>query len=311
MTSAVYAAGALCWRRHEGKVRILTVRRRRYDDMTLPKGKVEPGESLPQTAVREVREETGLDVALGVPLGMTSYPLPSGREKIVHYWTAEVTDEAVRASTFRPNGEVDGLEWVSLTKARRGLTYPHDIELVDEFERLLDEEVTTTFSLVVLRHAKAVSPSSWDGPDASRPLTERGDRQAVTGVGGLRAWGPLKIVSSTATRCLATVAPLAAATGLRVREEPGISQDAFEQGDSSVREVIAKRVRRAKTAVICSHGPVLPQLLREIALATGTPFGAYINDASALETAGYSVVHLSASHPSSGIIAVETHAPRV
>lgn len=310
MTSAVYAAGALCWRRHEGKVRILTVRRRRYDDMTLPKGKVEPGESLPQTAVREVREETGLEVALGVPLGMTSYPLPSGREKIVHYWTAEVTDEAVRASTFTPNGEVDGLEWVSLAKARRRLSYPHDIELVDEFERLLDEGVTSTFALVALRHAKAVSPGSWDGPDATRPLTERGERQALLGVGGLRAWGPRKIVSSTATRCLATVAPLAAATGLTVREEPGISQDAFEEGASTVREVVAKRVRRGRTAVICSHGPVLPQLLREIALATGTPFGAYINDASALETAGYSVVHLSASHPSSGIIAVETHAPR-
>ena len=85
MTTAIYAAGAVCWRIIDGKVHVLLVHRTVYGDVTIPKGKVDPGESLPRTAVREIAEETGLAVALGVPLGISRYPLPSGREKIVHY----------------------------------------------------------------------------------------------------------------------------------------------------------------------------------------------------------------------------------
>jgi 8-oxo-dGTP pyrophosphatase MutT (NUDIX family) len=88
-----------------------------------PKGKVDPGESLPRTAVREIAEETGLEVALGVPLGVSRYPLPSGREKIVHYWSAEVSERAVQRSTFKPNAEIAALEWVTIRRARGYLSY--------------------------------------------------------------------------------------------------------------------------------------------------------------------------------------------
>jgi phosphohistidine phosphatase SixA len=90
-----------------------------------------------------------------------------------------------------------------------------------------------------------------------------------------------------------------------------ISQDAFEDGTADIRSVIGKRVRSRKTAVICSHGPLMGEIVREIALATGTPTGSYVADAAALETGAFSVVHLSATNPSSGIIAIETHSPRV
>ena len=310
MTNAVYAAGAVCWRLIDGKIHVLVIHRTKYADVTLPKGKVDPGESLPQTAVREIREETGLSVSLGVPLGVSSYLLSSGREKVVHYWASEVTEAAVLASTFVPNGEVAALEWVTIRRARNYLSYDRDVEILTTFANLVDEGVTSTFALIALRHGKAVSPSAWKGPDATRPLTARGVEQAHEIVGTLRAFGVRRIVSSTAVRCATTVAPLAAAASIEVRRTDLISQDAYESGESDVRKVVGKRVRSGKTAVLCSHGPVLPDILREIALATGSITGSYLSSAAGLSTGAFSVVHLSASNPSSGIISIETHEPR-
>ncbi|WP_348788559.1 NUDIX domain-containing protein [Leifsonia sp. NPDC080035] len=309
MSLAIYAAGALCWRVVDEKIVVLVVHRTKYGDVTIPKGKVDPGETLPATAVREIREETGLAIALGVPLGVSSYPLSSGREKIVHYWAAEVDDHAIEQSTFVPNSEIAAIEWVSLKKARGYLTYERDVEILDAFEALVRQGITSTFALIALRHGKAEPRGDWDGTDASRPLTERGVRQAAGDVPTLMAWRPRRIITSDAVRCVATVAPLAAATGIKPRREPGISQDAYEEGRGDVRSVIGKRVRSRKSAVLCSHGPVLPEIMREIALATGTMPGAYLNDAADLDTGGFSVVHLSATNPSSGIVSIETYAP--
>ncbi|MDQ1588538.1 MAG: 8-oxo-(d)GTP phosphatase [Microbacteriaceae bacterium] len=290
---------------------MLVIHRTRYGDVTLPKGKVDPGETLPQTAVREIEEETGLRVALGVPLGISDYPLSTGRDKIVHFWAAEVSDGAIARSTFVPNGEVAALEWVTIKKARTYLTYERDVEILDQFATLADEGVTSTFAIIALRHGKATAPTSWSGPDATRPLTERGVQQSATNVATIEAWRPLKIITSPAVRCVATVAPLAAATGIKPKQESNLSQDAWEDGSANVREVVGKRVRKRTSAVLCSHGPVLPEILREVALATGTVPGSYLGSASDLPTGGFSVIHLSATNPSSGIIAIETHAPRV
>ncbi|MFZ4894688.1 NUDIX hydrolase [Plantibacter sp. Mn2098] len=310
MTTAVYAAGAVCWRLIDGKVSILVIHRTVYGDVTIPKGKVDPGESLPQTAVREIKEETGLSVFLGAPLGVSTYPLSSGREKIVHYWSAEVTEQAVRESTFIPNGEVAALEWVSIKRARTHLSYERDVEIVDAFAALLDEGVTETFALIALRHGKATQPSEWSGPDATRPLLPRGVKQAASIVPTLQAFGPRKIVTSTAVRCVSTVSPIAAATGIDPKRTDLISQDAYESGEADIRRIVGRRVRALKTAILCSHGPVLPEILHEIALATGTSKGSYIESAASLETGAFSVVHLSRTNPSSGIIAIETHLPR-
>ncbi|WP_234661876.1 NUDIX hydrolase [Agromyces marinus] len=307
--TAVYAAGAVCWRLIDGRIHVLVVHRTVYGDVTIPKGKVDPGETLPQTAVREIAEETGLAVALGVPVGVSRYQLPSGREKIVHYWAAHVTDKAVLASTFRPNAEIAALEWVTPKRARSYLTYEPDRDILDHFIALVDQGVTETFALIVLRHAKARSRSAWEGEDATRPLVERGVQQAAELVGTLSAWRPRRIVSSPAVRCATTVTPFGAATGIAIKRDDGISQDAWDAGRDEVRRVIGKRVRVGRSAVVCSHRPVLPEIMREIALATGTPLGSYVSDAADLDFGGFSVVHLSRSNPSSGIIAIETHAP--
>jgi 8-oxo-dGTP diphosphatase len=310
-SSTVYAAGGVVWRMVDEKPRVLLVHRTRYRDLTLPKGKVDPGESLPETAVREIREETGIQVQLGFPVGVSTYHLPNGREKIVHYWAAEATDAAVRTSAFVPNKEIAALEWLTVKKARARLSYPVDIEILDAFSARLDEGVLRTFPVIALRHAKAKPRHEWDGEDAARPLSPRGKRQTNAIVGTLLAFGPRRIVSSPAERCVRTVAPLAATLARRIDKTPLLSQDAWEEGTSDVRRVIGERVRARKPVVLCSHGPVLPDILSELALATGTLPGAYLGSSSTLDPAAFSVAHLSVEHPGAGIVAIETHDPKV
>jgi 8-oxo-(d)GTP phosphatase len=310
--TAVYAAGGVVWRLVEGRLAVLLIHRTAYADATLPKGKVDPGETLAETAVREIFEETGIKVALGVPVGVSRYRLPSKRQKIVHYWSAEATDDAIRASAFVPNREIAALEWLSPKKALARLSYPVDVEILENFLRIVDDGVLQTFPLIALRHAKAVSREEWKGgPDALRPLNRRGAQQAASIAGPLRSFGVRRIISSDAVRCVTTVTPLAAVLGRKVHRTPAISQDAWEEGEADVRSVIGHRVRSRKPVVLCSHGPVLPDILNEIALATGTLRGSYLGSASALEVGAFSVVHLSATNPGSGIVAIETHAPQV
>lgn len=309
--TAVYAAGGVVWRVVDDKVRVLLIHRTKYRDVTLPKGKVDPGEMLAETAVREIHEETGIRVILGVPVGVSRYRLPSKRTKIVHYWAAEATDAAIRASAFVPNKEIAALEWVSPKKALKRLSYPVDTEIVENFLTLIEEGVLRTFPIVALRHAKALSRDEWDGKDAARPLGHRGRKQASSIVGPLLAFGVRRIVSSPAVRCVKTVEPLSAAIARPIDTTKLISQDAWEEGKSDARAVVGERVRSRRPAVLCSHGPVLPDILSELALATGTLRGSYLGSASALEPAAFSVVHLSVDNPGSGIVTIETHAPKV
>jgi len=308
--TAVYAAGGVVWRVVAGKLLVLVIHRTSYADVTLPKGKVDPGEMLAETAVREIFEETGIRVALGLPVGVSRYRLPGKRQKVVHYWSAEATDEAIRASSFVPNKEIAALEWVSPRKALGYLSYPVDVEILEQFLAFVDDGILSTFPVVVLRHAKATAREDWDGPDAARPLSKRGHAQAKAIVGPLTAFGVRKIVTSDALRCTATVVPLAHALGKKAAKTPLISQDAWDEGTADIRAVVGKRVRARKPAVLCSHRPLLADILAELALATGTLRGSYLASAAQLETAAFSVVHLSATNPGSGIVSIETHVPK-
>ncbi|WP_374947166.1 NUDIX domain-containing protein [Agreia sp.] len=305
----VFAAGAVCWRVVDGKILVLLIHRTRHKDVSLPKGKVDPGEVLPQTAVREIAEETGLKVDLGLPLGVTNYVMPNHREKVVHYWAAEVTEEAVLASTFVPNSEVAALEWMPISRALSSISYKRDAEILKRFQAFVDDGLTSTFAIIALRHAKAIPAFDFDGRDSARPLTHRGLVEAAFIVPGLSAFGPTVLRSSTALRCQQTIAPTAEALGLSVKKTDSLSQDAFENGTSDIRSLVGKRVRRRATSILCSHGPVLPEIMREVALATGTTKVASIARAGDLPVAGYTVIHLSKDRPGSGIIAVETHVP--
>jgi 8-oxo-dGTP diphosphatase len=311
LPSVVLAAGAVCWRVVKGEVCILLVHRDERADVSLPKGKVDPGETPPQTAVREIEEETGLSITLGAPLGTTEYTLPGGREKRVFYWAAEVDDEIISASTFSPNHEIAALEWLPIAAARKAMSYERDRDVLDRFAERVAAGQTRTFAIVALRHGKAVPPTSWDGPDSTRPLLHRGLEQADSVAAAIAAWRPEKLLSSTAARCLSTIEPVAMLTGLPVKLTEGISQDAYEDGTSTVKRIIAKRVEKKQTVVLCSHGPVLPDIIGAVAKATHTEVDAALRRAAMLSTGHYTVLHISAEHPKSGLVAIETHGPLV
>lgn len=303
----VLAAGALCWRLVDGKARILVVHRGDRADVSLPKGKLDPGETLPETAVREIAEETGLAVTLGAPLGTVEYVLPSGRDKIVYYWSAEIDDHQLELAKFVPNDEIAALEWLDLDKARKKLSYEHDLEIIDRFTKRLKKGNARTFAIIAVRHGKAVPPELWDGPDSTRPLMQRGVDQSVGIAKGIAAFSPEKLISSTAARCLATVDPLARLTQLPVKATDDISQDAYDGSAASVGEIVAKRLRKKRSAVLCSHGPVLPQIIEALIAQTRSKADTELRLAASLSTGDFAVIHVSRQHPKSGIVATEIH----
>jgi len=118
----------------KGTLKVLLVHRPRYDDWSLPKGKLEPGETSEAAALREVEEETGLRCRTGPELPPTRYADRKGRSKRVRYWTMEVVD-----GTFEPNDEVDEVRWVPVDEAGRNLSYPHDVAVVLAARAALDD----------------------------------------------------------------------------------------------------------------------------------------------------------------------------
>jgi 8-oxo-dGTP diphosphatase len=125
--SVVRAGGGIVWRRGEGgEVEIVLVHRPAYDDWSFPKGKLHPGETEAQAALREVQEETSLRCRLGREVGTSAYRDPKRRPKIVRYWEMTPT-----AGTLGPANEIDDARWVPLGEAPMLLTYDHDRRLLD------------------------------------------------------------------------------------------------------------------------------------------------------------------------------------
>ena len=203
-TDVVRAAGVVLLRDQESVPEVLIVHRPHRSDWSLPKGKVDPGESVPETAVRECAEETGLIVALRAPLPQQSY-IALGRPKTVDYWVGVIRDD----EGFAPDEEIDEIRWVAVDRAASILTYAHDRELVAEALTMPD-----TSPLVILRHAKALKRSDYDGSiDAHRPLSGKGRSQAKTLVPLLEAYGITAVHTSDSTRCTQTVKHFAKTLG--------------------------------------------------------------------------------------------------
>lgn len=308
-TTAVLAAGVVCWRIVDGKPRVLLVHRTVHKDVSLPKGKLDPGETLPETAVREIFEETGLRVDLGAPLGNVHYTLANGRDKYVHYWSAEVNDHNLERAKFSPNDEISSLEWLSLSKARKKVSYSHDVDVLDRFAALYEADNARTFAMIAVRHGKAVPGETWDGPDSTRPLMHRGTDQAAIIAGGIAAFAPERILSSTAARCLATISPLAQRTELEIKSTEDLSQDAYAGDGKAVTALVDKRLKKQQTTVMCSHGPVLPQIVSALAKASNTTPDAGLRAAAMLSTGDFSVLHFARNSKKLRLVAVETHQP--
>ncbi|MDP3967003.1 MAG: NUDIX hydrolase [Nocardioides sp.] len=290
----VVAAGAVV---STSRQRVLLVHRPKYDDWSFPKGKVDPGEHVTATAVREVAEETGLDVRLGVPLPQQHYTTGDGslaRPKVVHYWAARVVGSD-DVSAYRPNAEIDQVAWVPYAEALDLLTYEHDRGLLEQWHGVRKP----TRTLVVLRHAKAARRRDWTGDDRLRPLEDRGNLESEELVPVLAAYGVAAVTTSPNTRCTSTVAPFAAATGCAVDIDDALSEEgATTAGVAAAVERLLNHP--AEHTLLCSHRPVLPRVLRVLE----QPY-------ERLEPAGMLVVHhRTTSHGVRRVVAVEHHTPR-
>jgi 8-oxo-dGTP diphosphatase len=126
MADEVQAAGGVVWRRGDHGLEIALVHRPRYDDWSLPKGKLDAGESFEEAALREVEEETGLRCRLGRDLGETRYRDHKDRPKVVRYWAMDGGE-----GEFTPNDEVDELRWIAIPEAKGMLSYDFDRDLLD------------------------------------------------------------------------------------------------------------------------------------------------------------------------------------
>jgi 8-oxo-dGTP pyrophosphatase MutT (NUDIX family)/phosphohistidine phosphatase SixA len=242
----VRAAGAVVLR----KGRVLLVHRPAYDDWAFPKGKLDRGEAPPAAAVREVEEETGLRVRLGIPLGRQSYPT-AARTKVVDYWVGRVVGDH-DVSRYLVNSEIDEVDWVDLDKARRQLTYDRDRETLRE--ALLTGKPTR--ALVLLRHGQARSRKRWRGDDRERPLLVTGSAQARRAVPVLGAYAVTRVVTSSSARCVDTVRPYAEQYDGKLLSTSDLSEE--DASATAVRRIVEDLVRRRADAVLCTHRPVLP-----------------------------------------------------
>jgi 8-oxo-dGTP diphosphatase len=287
----ITAAGTIALRPGEGEPEVLLVHRPRYNDWSLPKGKINADEYLPACATRETAEETAVAVRLGIPVDRISY-LVGGGTKTVFYWRARVVEEAPR----RPDDEVDDSAWLPVSLAMEMVTYADERPLLRQAVALPDST-----PLVIVRHAKAMLRANWTKRDQARPLNERGRRQSRLLVPLLEAYGVQRLASSTSVRCVKTLQPHARAHRLEVEPWTTLSEEQAAEDPKAVATLIKRLARQTAEAnrpmAICGHRPVLPLMLE----ALGIP-------ARALQPGAALIAHLG---PDASVRAVEVHKPRI
>jgi 8-oxo-(d)GTP phosphatase len=254
---AIPAAGAVLWRDSTADgaatdaVEIALVHRPRYDDWSLPKGKLDPGETEPVAAVREVEEETGYAAELGRRLASVSYPVEQGTKR-VRYWAARAL-----GGEFVPNSEVDELLWLPVSAAMKRLQYPHDRKVLRRFAK----HPADTRTVLIVRHAVAGNKARYKGNDDERPLDKRGRAQAESLVGLLLAFGATDLHAAPRTRCHQTLEPMAEELGVTIADEPTLSEEAYAGDPEAGRLRLAEIAKSDATPVICTQGKVIPDLI--------------------------------------------------
>jgi 8-oxo-dGTP diphosphatase len=254
VTANILAAGAVVWRRAaDGMLEIAVVHRPKYNDWSLPKGKIDPGETPMMAAVREVTEETGLYCGLGRYLGHVTYPVTGHRKlKRVDYWAATPV-----GGTFVATGEVDMLQWHRVDEVMDQLSYPMDRHIVRNFLRLPPDTAT----ILLVRHAKAGRRDEVDGDDDERPLEKAGRTQAQALTPNLLAFGASEIHSAPPLRCVQTVEPLAQALGVDIAREPLLSESGYAAAPDAALARVRELVSADPVRVVCSQGKTIPPLL--------------------------------------------------
>ena len=291
----IYAAGVVCWRGEQGKLLVALVHREKYQDWGFPKGKLDPGEQLPETAVREVQEEAGLKVRLGRKLDVIRYQVGDGENKEVHYWASKVSAKAISKQKFTPNQEIAKVEWIEGREAVQLLTYEHDQNLMKQALSLHKKGELETRALIVLRHAKATLRADWKGEEAKRPLLSEGKSQAKQLVSLLSAFNPKRLITSPWKRCFDTVAPYAKITQRTLIERHQLTELGNQKKPSRTLDVVMDMLGTSKTGLLCSHRPALPSVLKPFAAIADAEVKAEIEAASTLAPAEFIVLRLSTS----------------
>jgi broad specificity phosphatase PhoE/8-oxo-dGTP pyrophosphatase MutT (NUDIX family) len=250
-TKTVLAAGGIVWRIRESIPAVMLIHRPRYDDWTLPKGKLLPDEPAVMGAVREVGEEAGAEVAVQQRIGTVKYAVGDTRKRVT-YWSMRY-----RGGEFEPNDEVDEIAWLRVGPAYRKLSYEVDRSVLSDFAAMPMVDSV----LVLVRHAKAGKRTEWRGDDRLRPLDDAGARQAGSLATLLGLFGPTRIYSADRIRCVQTVEPLAAALDLRVRIEPAFSDELYEDGPGGTQTALLALAKPGKVSVVCSQGLTIPSLI--------------------------------------------------
>ena len=252
----IQAAGAVLWRKSDNSdLEIAVIHRPRYDDWSLPKGKVESGESHISAGYREIQEETGYESTFGPEIGTVVYKL-EGAPKEVRYWAAAAT---IKTGTPNPQ-EVDEVLWLAPKKAKEKLTNKDDRAIVDFF---LDFGADT-FPIILLRHAKALKRTEWDGDDGDRPLEHRGQLQAKRLLPIYLPYGISEVHTSDALRCIETIDLMARL----IEKTPIFSADLSEYGYAKDREApldyVQDLMNRDISAIVCSHNPIIPKVVKKL-----------------------------------------------
>ena len=253
----IRAAGALLWRENsELKIEIALIHRPRYDDWSLPKGKLEEGETSLLCAFREVIEETGITPTFGRELGSVEYKEPAGLKR-VKYWSARAP---YNSEKFVVNEEVDEIKWLNPDEAHSLATHESDRTIIENFLAL--EPRTDT--LIILRHTKALERGDWDGDDSKRTLDERGLQQSERLIQHLQPFAIDEIYSSDYTRCVQTVTPLGQSRELSITQIPNLNEETFLHDPERAISFANAVKQDEKNILICSHNPVIPTMVRGI-----------------------------------------------
>ncbi|MEX2289659.1 MAG: NUDIX domain-containing protein [Mycobacteriales bacterium] len=257
MSREVRAAGGVLWRRVHDQVQVALVHRPKYDDWSLPKGKLDPGELPVVAALREVCEETGFGAVAGRTLGTSRYRvLDRGRDvqKTVRWWAMRATE-----GTFLAGAEVDLLRWLPLPAALARASSGYDCAPLRAFAA----GPADTTSVLLVRHGSAGDRASWAGDDDHRPLDEAGVAQAAAVAAMLPVYAPTRVLSAPVVRCIQTVRPLADRLGLAV-EPVEAAREPEQHPAGELTRLLWELAAGGRPAVVCSQGGAIPEAVRAL-----------------------------------------------
>ncbi|HIW46036.1 MAG TPA: NUDIX hydrolase [Candidatus Yaniella excrementigallinarum] len=310
----IVAAGTIPWRIKSGELQVLLIHRPKYDDWSWPKGRLDPKETLPETAWRETREEVGLQVTLGIPLGVVRYNTPNtNKPKEVWYWAARVLEQKPQPDA----DEVDETRWVTVPQARALLSRPLDHSPLDMLCDAFDAKQLATIPFIVLRQAKAIPAESWTQDEVDRPLADSGYTQAKAVARLLRGWKPTRIVTSKYTRSLETIAPYVKKYGGTVRSKKWLNIKAAKDHPSHLAKRLNQEFKRHDPIIVCSQPSVTKRILKELKswvrrdnYAVVNPKHVYTKKKANLAPGSILVIQ-RATHLADKIVSVERYEPYI